>query len=351
MVRILYSVCGVGLGHASRSSVIIKELLKSHEVKIVSYSEGLSFLKKLFPEVHELKWFKYRFKKHRINKLLTLFFVILSLPSVLFFNYRKLNKLIKDFSPQLIISDFDFNALEAGKLKKIPVILVSNMHLLEYLKPEMNFMERIEAMLSDERMLKAYTNADYYLITSFFKPKQKESNRFFFHPIINPDLFKEKISDKGFFLVYMSPHCLNEFLPLLKEFPEKKFIVYGSDKRKKIKNIQFKPFSRKEWVKDINSCRAVLCHGGMLTLSEAVVLKKPCFVFASKDWLERFHNGFMIAKQGFGILSDNPSTEKLKEFFSSLPKFKIALKKKNISPENEKFLHKLNELINSLVSG
>ena len=48
MARVLFTVCGIGMGHAARSSVIIKELMKEHEVLVVSYGDGYNFLKEQF---------------------------------------------------------------------------------------------------------------------------------------------------------------------------------------------------------------------------------------------------------------------------------------------------------------
>ena len=64
MVRILFFVCGVGLGHAGRSQVIIKELMKKHKVRVVSYGDGYNFLQKDFPQMDKLDWFEYKYKKN-----------------------------------------------------------------------------------------------------------------------------------------------------------------------------------------------------------------------------------------------------------------------------------------------
>lgn len=345
MARILYAVCGVGLGHASRSSIIIKALRKNHKLKIVSYSDGYDFLKKHFKGIVKLKWFNYRFKGNRIDWLGMLSSNLPLLPKFFVENYSTMKKLVSEFNPDVIVSDFDSNALFAGKLFHVPVILVSNMHLAQYVKPKLKIKEKIQYKLTDERIVSAYFCADHYLITSILKPKEAEKNRHFFYPIIDLSLAKKKPKKGKHFLVYMSAQYLQEVLPILEKFQEKKFVVYGLGKKKSEKNIAFRNFSRSGWEKDILSCKALLCHGGLLSISEAVVLKKPVYVFSPKDWFERFHNGYMVQMQGFGKLEEEPTLHGLKEFFENLREYEKKLKEKNIKPDNSNLLGKLEELV------
>ena len=48
-MRILYGVVGEGMGHATRSCVILRHLVKSHEVQIVVSGRAHEFLRKTFP--------------------------------------------------------------------------------------------------------------------------------------------------------------------------------------------------------------------------------------------------------------------------------------------------------------
>jgi uncharacterized protein (TIGR00661 family) len=135
---------------------------------------------------------------------------------------------------------------------------------------------------------------------------------------------------------------------MLQGLDEYEFIIYGLDEKKTRGNIQFKKFSKKSWLRDMANCNALFCHGGLLTLSEAVVLKKPCYVFASKNWFERFHNGTLVQRLGFGIIEETPSKEGVKEFIKNREIYRKKLIKKNIQPGNEKFIKKLNALIETL---
>ena len=343
MARVLFAVCGVGLGHAGRSSILIKNLSRRHELLITSYSEGLPFLKKEFGKVEALNWFKYYFHSDgRIDRLKSIAFNSVKVPFVLFHNFSRLRKIIREFRPEVIVSDFDFNGLYAGKLSGIKVILISNMHLANYFKTRLSFSQKIAYSLTDELMLRAYFSADCFLVTSIMKP-ENSGRMEFFHPLVREDLAGKKPQDQGFFLAYASKENLQNFTKLFREFPDKRFVVYGSSR--KHGNVEFKSFSREDWADDMLNCSGVLCHGGMGTISEAVVLKKPVYVTASIDWFERFHNGAMVKELGFGVAEENPSMQGLTEFFSGNKKFSAQLKKANIKASNKEFKGRLEELI------
>ncbi|MBU1120605.1 teichoic acid biosynthesis protein, partial [Candidatus Micrarchaeota archaeon] len=57
MARILFTVCGVGLGHATRSSQLIEGLIKEHKVFVVSSGEAHDYLQKKFHYNEKINWF------------------------------------------------------------------------------------------------------------------------------------------------------------------------------------------------------------------------------------------------------------------------------------------------------
>ena len=51
-MRILYGVVGEGMGHATRSRVLLDELSKHHEIHIVVSGRAQQYLEKRFQNVH-----------------------------------------------------------------------------------------------------------------------------------------------------------------------------------------------------------------------------------------------------------------------------------------------------------
>ncbi len=350
MAKILFTVCGIGYGHGSRSTILIKELRKRHDVKVISYGDGLYFLSTQFQDVLEMKGFRIFYAGNKIDKIFTFIFNIFYLPFMAISNFLIFRKLIGSFKPDVIITDFDINGLYAAKIFGVPSMLVSNMHMLKYLKTPVNLWEWIEYKFTDEIMIYFFTNPDHSFITSIYTLDRKQDSVEFFGPVVDENIMNAKSAKvkKDYVVVYMSPVNFHIFKPILKKIPEMNFKVYGQKYSRKDGNLDIKEFSREKWVEDLTNCSALICHGGMITLSEAIVLKKPCYVFASKNWFERYHNGIMVKKQGFGTINENPTEEEVRGFIAKIPEYKKKLAKRNMKPANKELIARLEQMINKI---
>src|SRR4051812_39280058 len=69
-MNILYGVPGEGMGHATRSKVIIDFLIKeNHNVCIVSSAKAFRFLDQAFPgKVLQIKGFHFKYKNAQVSK-------------------------------------------------------------------------------------------------------------------------------------------------------------------------------------------------------------------------------------------------------------------------------------------
>ena len=72
-MNILYGVPGEGLGHATRSKVVIGHLLaQGHQVCVVSSSRAYTMLAAAFPgRVHEIRGFHLAYKGLAVSKVRT----------------------------------------------------------------------------------------------------------------------------------------------------------------------------------------------------------------------------------------------------------------------------------------
>lgn len=348
MARILYTACGVGFGHGSRSTIVIKELKKKHEVKIVSYDAGHTFLERNFPDVIEMKWFKLFFAANKVDKPLTFIYNLFYLPFVAINNFLLFRNLIKEFKPDVIISDFDVNSLYAGKIFGIPVVLVTNMHMLRHWKTKLNWWDSLVCKLTDEIMLDFFINPTHTLIISIYKPDKKAKNVDFFGPMVDEEILKLDTKYEDIVVVYMSTMNFKVFKPILKQIPEIKFKVYGQNYEQVEGNVEVKEFSREKWLKDMARCSALICHGGMLTLSEAVILKKPCYVFATQNWFERYHNGKMIEMLGFGMMEDNATVKGVRKFLANRKTYQKNLAEKGPPISNKEVISRIGKLVEEI---
>src|SRR5262245_23941351 len=71
-MRILYGVVGEGMGHATRSRVILEELVKEHEVHIVVSGRARDYLAKRFENVHNIWGFTINYADNSVSKWQTI---------------------------------------------------------------------------------------------------------------------------------------------------------------------------------------------------------------------------------------------------------------------------------------
>ncbi len=122
-MKILYGVPGEGMGHATRSKVIISHLLQNHELKVVSSSRAFEFLNKSFPGlVVEIEGFHIAYNKGEVSKFKTFTETLLSGPQNLIENFQKYQEIIKTFTPDLVIPDFESFSYFFAKFHKIRAV-------------------------------------------------------------------------------------------------------------------------------------------------------------------------------------------------------------------------------------
>ena len=344
MAKILFTICGVGRGHATRSSVIIDALMKNHEILIVSYDDAYEFLEKKY-RVERISWFKMLYEKDRYRDFSTILYNIPLLPFVFAINLSKLSKIMKEFRPDIVISDFDVNGIYIAKIFGIPAITISNMHVMDYVKPVLTLPGKISFIFTQGFMLKSFAFADYFIIMHLIKPEAKKKNVYFFYPIVRENVTNLKPKDEGYFFVYSSAIQLQTLVPLLEKFPDKKFLVVGAEGDKR-ENMEFvKVLDDDKFANKLANCIAFISHGGMSSMSEALMLGKPVYTFTSKKFYERHYNGKIAEGLGVGLVEETPTFEGLSRFFSNIPVYKQAIKKAKLTHENEKIIKKIEEII------
>lgn len=70
-MRILSGVVGEGMGHATRSRVILEELVKEHEVHIVVSGRARDYLAQRFENVHRIWGFSIAYEGNSVRNLHT----------------------------------------------------------------------------------------------------------------------------------------------------------------------------------------------------------------------------------------------------------------------------------------
>jgi uncharacterized protein (TIGR00661 family) len=328
-MNILYGVPGEGMGHATRSKVIIDFLLAGgHNVQVVSSARAYTFLHTHFGNrVHEIKGLHFAYKNAEVSKVGTLMLNLKSAAGNFLHNFSKYLLIDAAFTPDLVISDFESFTLLFAKRHRLPLFSIDNMQVMDRCKLEIPIVkdERSNYTLAKSIVKAKVPGADAYFITSFFDAATVKKHTESVPPIIREAIIDAKTSEGKHVLMYQTSSSLNTVKQVLKQIPGTTFHVYGMNKDEQDGNVIFKPFSEAGFIKDFASAKAVIANGGFSFISEAVYLKKPVYSFPIKGQFEQYMNAAYIEKLGYGRHFNDLQADQVKAFLYDLESFKNNL--------------------------
>lgn len=341
MAKILYGVAGEGSGHSSRAKEVISYLIKKgHSVKIISYGKGHENLRKYF-EVQKIFGLHFDMKDNKVMVLPTIYKNLLKTPEAAE-SVKKVIKIIEDFKPDLVFTDFEPISCIAANIKNIPLISIDNQHRLTNTK-----IEYPRKYVHDAALAKAVTNLMIFntkscLVTSFAKTKITNKKTFLFPPILREEILKTKTKTGKYILVYLTSPFTG-LIGILKEINQK-FIVYGFNIDKKDKNLIFKRAGQKSFLRDLSVCKGIIANAGFTLITEALYLHKPYLALPVKGQFEQIFNAYYLDKLGYGKYYDDLDKQKIQLFLKNINKYKKNLKKYK-KDDNSKIFKKIDELI------
>jgi uncharacterized protein (TIGR00661 family) len=357
-VRILYGVVGEGMGHATRSLVVIEHLLASgHELRIVVSGRAHGFLVErlagrshvTIDEIHGLT--------------LTYFGNELGRGESLFDNLRKAPKGIKKnvevyrtvaeqgFSPEVVISDFESWAALYALNHFLPVISIDNMQIINRAKHKKDlrgaksFDFNLAKWAVKIKMPKAY----HYLITSFFFPPVRKKYTTLVPPILRPAVCGAERVPGDHVLVYQTQTTNQALIDALKKLPHE-FRVYGLGVRPAEANVDFRGFSETGFVDDLRTARAVIAGGGFSLMSEAVSLGVPMLSVPVARQYEQELNARYLERLGYGAWATELDGEVMGEFLERTDEYARNLRTFE-RHDNGMLFGCLDELLGTLAEG
>ena len=344
MANILYGVSGEGSGHSSRSKEIISYLQKKHNVRVITYGKAYDYLSRYF-NATRIYGLHLSYKDNKVEYVETIKDNIINLFNS-FSKFEDLRKLIKGFKPDIIFTDFEPTSYYISQLYKIPLVSVDNQHRITNL--DIKVPKRYK---NDFNICKLIINAiipqaDYYLITSFFKEKINRKNTFIFDPILRSEVFKPRASRKDHILVYQTSESNKALFKELKKVKQK-FIVYGFDKAKKEGNILFKKFSVKGFLDDLASCKAVITNGGFTLITEALYFGKPVLSQPVQGQFEQIVNAYYLNKLGYGMHIDELDKKDIELFLNNLKVYERNLRKYK-AKNNKRIFRKIEGILKKI---
>lgn len=324
---IFYCICGEGMGHAIRSSVIIDRIKDKYDVYIFSSDRAYKYLNEKFDNVYKIGGFNTVYINNKVSNTKTLINALKRNPLNIKEGYEELYKQARKLSPDVIVTDFEIYATMVSKLLSIPLISLDNIHMITQTAIDYPPKHQGE-MLKAKGVIKSYViKPKIHILTSFFYPKIKPKKRaVLYPPVIREDILKLEPTIEDHIIVYQTSKESVKLVEQLKSLNEK-FIVYGFNKDEVDENLTYKLFNENEFYNDLASAKAVICNGGFTFISEAISLKKPIYSVPAIGNFEQTLNGFYVQKLGYGEYHEEMSPKKVEKFLKRLPKYQEKLAK------------------------
>lgn len=351
-MRILYGVVGEGMGHATRSCVILRHLVaRGHDVQIVVSGRAHAFLKKTFPllEVHEIAGLNMVYEDNAVQRRRTALDFLKKLPGFAE-NFETFTRLAEGFRPELVVSDFESFAYLFAKKYDLPVLSIDNMQIINRCTLDVDIPPEEQGSF---QMAKAIVKAklphcDHYLITTFFFPPVRKPRTSLFPPILRDAVLDARPTVGEHVLVYQTSDTFHDLVPTLQRLPGK-FYVYGLKRDEQLGNVTLKGFSEDGFVRDLAAARAVLAGGGFSLMGEAVYLHKPLLSVPLVGQFEQTLNALYLQKLGYGEYHRGLDEKSIQQFIDRAPEYakNLAAHKQD---RNSAILAKLDSLIDEIKS-
>jgi uncharacterized protein (TIGR00661 family) len=356
-MKILYGVVGEGMGHAMRSRVTLEHLFaQGHEVETMVSGRAAEFLAKRFSGVNKIHGLHIIYEENRVRKGKTLFSNIVQGTAGIPTQIAAYFELIKDFRPDVVISDFESWTYLFGKTHNLPVISIDNMQIINRCTHPADVLEGHQA---EFQLTKAFVKGklpfcNRYLITTFFRPPVRKDRTSLHPPILRPEILAAKASRGDHLLVYQTGEGYAGLADSLAK-TGLECRIYGMRRNLTEEqtegNLRYMPFSEDGFIDDLASCRAVIAGGGFTLMGEAVYLKKPMLAVPLKGQFEQIMNCRYLQHEGYGKYEANlDDPQAVHRFMAEVPRYEEKLQS-YFQNGNTHLLNALDETLDKAAAG
>ena len=373
-MRILYGICGEGMGHATRSQVVLQHLRsRGHDVLVAASGQALRVLRSgsssraaavetppsaaaaladafaLLPIVG----LGMRCKDGAMDLRGTIEENAQRLPAMLRENAAAWEEADR-FRPDAAITDYDSFVWLFGAARGIPIVSIDNAQVLPRC---VHREDAFPAYRAGMRALEAFTvaktpSAHHYVVTSFFYPPVKPHLRqttSLVPPILRGEVLRalEAPRSSGDHVLVYKTGSLDDasVLSPLARVPEQRFLVYGLHGDAPVpSNIEAKPFATDAFLTDLASSRAVIGNAGMSLLGEALAFGKPIYVIPMRGQFEQVLNACYLERLGYGTTSEALDPNRLRAFLANADVHAAAIARTPQHDRNERLYMALDAL-------
>jgi uncharacterized protein (TIGR00661 family) len=327
-LRVLYGVNGEGMGHATRSQVVIDSLLARHDVRVVASGAAFRYLRERLPRVDEIFGPTFDLEEGEIRRWGTVRQNLRLARKELPETVRTWAARVDEWAPNVVISDFEPLAGVYARLTRTPLIAVGNINMLDRCNHDTEILgrDREDFLLARAVSRAMVPGAVAYIVTTYFRPEVSRGGTTLVPPIVRPEIVAAEPERGEHLVVYWSGD--EAVLEALRS-AGMRCLVYGmqgeTDEVTTDGNLEFRPRSTDGFVEALRTSRGVVAGGGFSLLSEAVYLGKPILSIPLRGQFEQVINARYTARLGFGMCAPTVTAEVMGEFVERLPEFERAL--------------------------
>ncbi len=343
MGKILYGVMGDSFGHVSRALAVTKELSR-HEVLFVGGGRVLE-LRSMGYHVEQVPVFGTYYSNNRVaftDTCLNGLKILTGQARII----RRVSDLIRDFAPDLVLTDYEYFLPLAARQVGIPCISLDHQHFLTKCACTIPHGEMVSRLMLLTAVTWFFSNADRYLVNSFFMlPPLNPEETEVFPPVLRREVNHFVPTDGDHVLVYQTSTTFGRLFPVLQE-TSNRYVIYGFGARPASGLLEYKETSSESFLEDLASSRYVIVNGGHNAISEALYYGKPVLSFPIGLAYEQFYNAYMLRALGYGDYSTNqrPDISILGRFEARLDLFRREIAEGHFYG-NEKLARRLEEMI------
>lgn len=323
-MRILYGVNGEGLGHATRSEVVINNLLKEHDVRVMASGAAFKYFEGRFGHVNEIFGPSFAMDHGEIRRWASVKHTMAAARRELPGSVKRWMAAVDEWHPDAVVTDFEPLAGRYARWSRTPLVCVDNIHMIDRCRHDD---EIVEGAHEDFRIAKAVTRAMVppagdYVITTFFRPPPLRGRTTLVPPILRPAVVEAEPTRGDHLVVYSGG---GEALTDALRDCGMPCRVYGMRDGPEVGttdgSIEYRPRSIDGFLEDLVSARGVITGGGFSLLSEAVYLGKPTLAVPLRGQFEQLMNARYLERDGYGLCAPTVDRETVMTFLGRLDEY------------------------------
>jgi len=328
-VRIAYGVHGYGRGHATRVLAVLPGLVARHEVRVFAGGDAFELLSRHFP-VERIPHLSFDYRGSRMSLASTLaanaevgWDLLTRGPRV-----RRLEEQLRDFGPEVVVSDSEPLVLRAARALDLPTIGLDHVGVIAHCRPRLPLCDRPQLVLEAAAYRLLVGRVDRAVVSSFYEAPPRRPGVRLVSPILRENVLRARPWNGAHLLVYFNngvrlyaPH-VDAALKAL-DCPVR---VYGAGRDGQDGNVFHSTIDEERFLRDLAGCRAILATGGHQLISEALHLGKPMLVSPEASAEQRL-NAFQVEALGAGrsIRHSRISAGAIRDFLARGEQYRAAL--------------------------